>query len=264
MAENSTIEWTDHTTNIWWGCSKEHTGCKNCYAETLSNRWGNKIWGEKVGRKRIKSAFSDLVKYQKQASNENRLYKVFVGSMMDIFEDDKNLINPIPGYNTISDLRCRLFAEIESGDYPNLLFLFLTKRPGNIGKFLPSEIKYMDNLWFGTSISNPDTVSYGRTLQEQDVKNRFLSIEPQVERISYEDLGGILHSIGWVIQGGESGNKKRPFNIHWAYEMKEICEAYNTPYFFKQIDKVQSIPDDLMIREFPDFSLYHKMIMDSI
>lgn len=109
----------------------------------------------------------------------------------------------------------------------------------------------MDNLWFGTSISDKETIKYGRLLQEQDVKNRFLSIEPQVGKITHDDMGGLLHSIGWVIQGGESGHKKRPFDISWAYVMKEICEAYNTPYFFKQIDKVQSIPEDLMIREFP-------------
>lgn len=251
MAQNSKIEWTDHTVNLWWGCSKVHTGCKNCYAETLSNRFGDNIWGEKVGRKRIKSSFKDLAKYQKLAAEQNKFSKVFVGSMMDIFENDKTLYNPIPEYNTISDLRCRLFAEIEVGEYPNLIFLFLTKRPENISKYLPSEIKYMDNLWFGTSISNEETISYGRALQEQDVKNRFLSIEPQVGRISRFSLGGLLHSIEWVIQGGESGHKKRPFDINWAYEMKETCEVYDTPFFFKQIDKVQSIPEDLLIREFP-------------
>ncbi|MCH8325939.1 MAG: DUF5131 family protein [Bacteroidetes bacterium] len=45
--ENTKISWCDHTVNLWWGCAKVHTGCKNCYAKTLSNRWGNDIWGEK-------------------------------------------------------------------------------------------------------------------------------------------------------------------------------------------------------------------------
>ena len=48
MAENSKIEWTDHTVNLWWGCSKVHTGCKNCYAEKLSNRYGDDVWGDGV------------------------------------------------------------------------------------------------------------------------------------------------------------------------------------------------------------------------
>ena len=252
MAQNSNIEWTDHTDNLWWGCSKVHTGCKNCYAENLSNRFGKDIWGETKGRQRIKSAFTDLAKYQRQSEKKNTLSKVFIGSMMDIFEDDKPLVNPIPGYNTISDLRLRLFSEIAHDKYPNLLFLFLTKRPENIDKYLPSEIKYLDNLWFGTSISNKETVKYGYHLQKQDVKNRFLSIEPQVERIRHLDMIGLLDSIDWVIQGGESGPNKRPFNIEWAYEMKHTCHIHDTPYFFKQIDKVQPVPEDLLNREFPE------------
>ena len=46
MAQNSKIEWTDNTVNLWWGCTKVHAGCDNCYAETLSHRFGNDIWGE--------------------------------------------------------------------------------------------------------------------------------------------------------------------------------------------------------------------------
>ena len=37
MAENSKIEWTDHSFNPWRGCQKVSSGCKNCYAETLIN-----------------------------------------------------------------------------------------------------------------------------------------------------------------------------------------------------------------------------------
>ncbi len=33
MAENSKIEWTDHTFNPWIGCTKVAPGCVNCYAE---------------------------------------------------------------------------------------------------------------------------------------------------------------------------------------------------------------------------------------
>lgn len=53
MARNTNIEWCDHTVNLWWGCSKVHTGCKNCYAEALSNRWKENVWGEDKKRKRI-------------------------------------------------------------------------------------------------------------------------------------------------------------------------------------------------------------------
>ena len=249
--KSSKIEWTDHTVNLWWGCSKVHNGCKNCYAETLSSRFGDSVWGEKQPRKRIKSAFNDLAKFQAQAKKEGVKKRVFVGSMMDIFEDSKPLINPIPGYDTTEDLRWWLFSDIKENRYPNLIFLFLTKRPENIDKYLPDALRHMDNLWFGTSISNSDTARYGKTLVQQSVKNRFLSIEPQVGGIWHEDLYPLIDSIGWIIQGGESGPGRRHFDINWAYWMKDFCAVYATPYFFKQIDKVKEIPDDLMIRELP-------------
>jgi hypothetical protein len=40
MGKNSSIEWTDHTFNPWWGCSKVSPGCVNCYAETWARRLG--------------------------------------------------------------------------------------------------------------------------------------------------------------------------------------------------------------------------------
>lgn len=250
MAENSKIEWTDHTVNLWWGCAKVHTGCKNCYAETLSNRWGNDIWGENKQRKLVKSAFTDLAKYQKQAENENKLAKVFVGSMMDIFEEPKEVINS--GGQFTSALRDRLFLEISEGKYSNLIFLFLTKRPENIVYLIPYQWinNTPKNVWFGTSVSNQETVKYSERLRLVSSSNLFLSIEPQIELVNEINLNGI----DWVIQGGESGHNKRPFNIDWAYKMRDMCKEQNTPYFFKQIDKRKPIPDDLMIREFPQFN----------
>lgn len=57
MAENSAIEWTDHTFNPWTGCTKVSPGCANCYAESMSRRFqhlGN--WGPGAERKRTSMA----------------------------------------------------------------------------------------------------------------------------------------------------------------------------------------------------------------
>lgn len=40
MAENSIIEWCDHTFNPWEGCTKVSPGCANCYAENRNARIG--------------------------------------------------------------------------------------------------------------------------------------------------------------------------------------------------------------------------------
>ena len=253
MAENSKIEWTDHTVNLWWGCAKVHTGCKNCYAEHLSDvRYQNNLWGEKGKRKRIKSAFKDLDKYQKKALKANEKHKVFVGSMMDIFEDNKPLVNPEhTSWADTETLRMDLFERIDENWYPNLIFLFLTKRPTNIVHMIPNDWinNTPKNVWFGTSVSNMETWKYAESLKLVSNTNLFLSIEPQVGLVTNVSLKGFQ----WIIQGGESGSKKRPFDLEWAYRLKRMCERDNVPYFFKQIDKVQQIPKDLMIREFPVF-----------
>jgi protein gp37 len=279
MAQNSKIEWTNHTVNLWWGCTKVHEGCDNCYAESLSKRFGDDVWGNNKSRKEIKSAWKDLVKYQAQAQEKGEIHRIFVGSMMDIFEKPMPLIQAnIPEYTT-GVLRDRLFDQISNGWYPNLQFLLLTKRPSNINKYIPEAWKTNppDNVIFGTSPVNQETANklIGQLLEVNG--RRFLSIEPQLGEISLrwdswhdwkdpnkakkEIINGShvltrsqydgAKGIDWIIQGGESGHHKRPFNLEWAYKLKEECKEAKIPYFFKQIDKIQEIPLDLHVRQFP-------------
>ena len=88
---------------------------------------------------------------------------------------------------------------------------------------------------------------------------KFLSIEPQLEKIDMTaKLKGtdkvLLDSVDWVINGGESGHHKRPFDCDWARLIRDDCKDNGVPFFFKQIDKIQAIPDDLMIRQFLHFN----------
>lgn len=257
MAENSNIEWTDHTANLWWGCAKVHTGCKNCYAEFLSEtRYGNGVWGEKAPRKRIKSTFRDLAKYQRGAKFAGERHRVFVGSMMDIFEEGKELMNPTGEATSTADLREQLFAFITSLYYPDLIFLFLTKRPQNIPEMVPDSWleRPPHNVWFGTSISDEETQEYSSRLytatKDMEGAKRFLSIEPQVGLIGHSIP---LNGIHWIIQGGESGAGRRPFELSWASTMRAVAKSAGVPYFFKQIDKKQEIPPEYLIRELPEF-----------
>lgn len=256
MAENSKIEWTNHTLNLWWGCTNVHAGCDHCYAEATSKWRGFDIWGNDNKRRLIKSAFNELDKFQRLAKEANTFHRVFIGSMMDIFEKSMPLLNPVRHYTETDDLRQELFTRIIAGLYPNLLLLFLTKRPSNIPKYVPAG--WLDipeeNIMYGTSVSDQETFN---TLVPQLLKvkgKHFLSIEPQLAQIDlsilrkFESESG--QRIDWIIQGGESGPKKRPFNIAWAYYMREQCEEFGIPYFFKQIDKVQPIPEGLQIRQF--------------
>lgn len=258
MALESKIEWTDATANSHWGCDRVHAGCDHCYAESLAKRYGHKVWGKTVPRKIIKSFWGDLDKLQRKAREQNKKTKVFVGSMMDIFEKP----HPLIAFNgsrivdngtrvTTGDLRKRLFDNILNGLYPDLIFLFLTKRPSNINKYIPQT--WLDappeNVMFGTSPVDQPTFN-NLTKQLLKVKGRlFLSIEPQLAEI---DLGQLV-GIDWIIQGGESGPKRRPFQLAWADKMREQCKQLGIPYFFKQIDKVQPIPPQYQSQAFPEF-----------
>lgn len=261
MALNTKINWANHTVNLWWGCSKIHTGCKNCYAERLSYRLGNDVWGVDKPRRIVKNAFRDLDKIQKLAEKSNEIHRVFVGSMMDIFENSMTLVdikgNKIIEYHDIElrthHLRFDLFQSIVEGKYNNIMFLFLTKRPENINKYIPEIWKQSppDNVMFGTSVVNQNTYNrYAPELLSVNGK-RFLSIEPQLDDI-------ILHSITsndihWIIQGGESGQHKRFFSLEWANSMWLQCSKLNIPYFFKQIDGMVEIPFEHDIKQYPHF-----------
>jgi len=39
MAENTKIEWCDHTINWWWGCAKISPACEHCYAESIDRHF---------------------------------------------------------------------------------------------------------------------------------------------------------------------------------------------------------------------------------
>lgn len=296
MGQDSKIEWTHHTANLWWGCTHVHEGCDNCYAEAWSNRFDKiddkkvPLWGNDAPRREIRKTFADFKRYQRMAEEAGEIHRVFVGSMMDIFEKPMSLIDakgePVTAigsdgleFELKTDwLRNAFFNDVVP-NCPNLMFLLLTKRPSNIPKYIPQgwRTNMPTNVMFGVSVVNQKTAD---TLIPQLIMLRskcFLSIEPQLGKI---DLGEYLwrpsnyceecgtggkylekpcdnicgfKPIHWVIQGGESGPHKRAFDTEWARFTRDQCKAVRIPYFFKQIDKVQEIPADLMIREFPNY-----------
>lgn len=268
MSKNSKIEWTHHTANLWWGCTKVHSGCDNCYALAFSKRVGNDIWGNDKPRRMIKDVWENLEKFQKEAKKEGEIHRVFVGSMQDIFEKPMPLVdhegNPykevIDEFWNTGQLRNKFFNEVVPNS-PNLLFLLLTKRPSNINKYIPASWKENPpkNVMFGTSPVDQKTADNLIVQLSKVNGQRFLSVEPQLDKIDLMAKANdgtervLLDLVDWVINGGESGHHKRPFDCDWARLIREDCKLKNVPFFFKQIDKIQFIPEDLMIREFPKF-----------
>ncbi len=270
MATNSSIEWTDHTFNPWWGCMKVSEGCKNCYAETLDNRWhhDNAHWGPGSSRKPMSEKYwQQPFEWDAAAQAAGVKAKVFCASMADVFEDNEE----------VEFWRARLFTTIDCT--PNLVWQLLTKRPENI---LPlssvwNRLGWPDNVWIGTTVENQESADNRiPVLLEVPAKVRFLSCEPLLERIDLNSIWvecpkcegsmsvpvegggapcprciypyqGVISGVDWVICGGESGHKARPMHPDWARSLRDECAAAGVPFFFKQwgeyLPACQSTPE---------------------
>lgn len=225
MGENSKIEWTDHTVNFWWGCLKVSPGCEHCYAETLSKRWGYDIWGpaKTTDRRRTKSPWKDILRWDRKAGREGRRIRVFCQSMSDFFED----------HPQCNEWRPEAMDILESLQHADVQLL--TKRPENVSRMCPNSwlLDWPAHIWIGTSIENRETaIERIDVLTSIPAKIRFLSIEPLIEPV----LLDMLHEkkIHWIIVGGESGRKARPMHPIWANTLVKLCLQWSIPIFFKQ------------------------------
>ncbi len=212
MAENSNIEWTDHTFNPWIGCTKVSPGCANCYAETLNNRMKWAEWGK--GGKRKRTSVANWRKpHQWNASANGLRPRVFCASLADWLDDE------VP-----EEWRLDLLQLIE--DTPNLDWLLLTKRIERLqgwGEMLPR------NVWLGTSAEDQ--------LRWDERVPILMSIPATVHFVSAEPLIGPIHMNEarpeWLIVGGESGPKSRPMEGEWVKHLHDQCDP-RTAFFFKQ------------------------------
>lgn len=220
MARNSPIEWTDHTFNPWWGCTKVSPGCQYCYAERLSTRYGHDVWGPGAQRRTFGTDhWEQLRHWNAEAGQNGRPSRVFCASMADVFEE-----------YAPPDQQERLWSAIERT--PNLRWQLLTKRPERILGCIPRRWKAWppQNVWYGTSIESKDYYWRIKELRRVPAAVRFLSVEPLLGPVGRLPLAGIH----WVILGGESGPSSRPMDEEWALAVKDRCRKRGVPFFFKQ------------------------------
>lgn len=227
MGRDSKIEWTHHTFNPWWGCTKVSAGCEHCYAETLATRFGV-AWGPK-GVRRIASeaTWREPLRWNRAASAAGERHRVFCASMADVFEDRHELIVP----------RTRLFGLIEAT--PSLDWLLLTKRPEETERRLAA--RYSDgsvwfgvpaNIWLGASTENQKTLDERLpALLAAPFGVKFLSCEPLLGPIT---LPTYTDPPDWVIVGGESGPGARPMHPDWVRSIRDQCLDMGVSFFFKQ------------------------------
>jgi protein gp37 len=226
VARNSQIEWTHHTFNPWWGCSKVSPACDNCYAELWAKRTGHQVWGTGATRRFFSdSHWNEPIAWNEEARTARRRARVFCASMADVFERRAEL-NP---------QRERLWRLIEGT--PWLDWLLLTKRPQNVDSMVPWGRKWPENVWLGTTIENQILAEKRLPLLLRNpAAVRFLSCEPLLGPVClrpwFRKEG--FYRIDWVIAGGESGPSSRPMHPDWAASILHQCQEFEVPFHFKQ------------------------------
>ena len=212
MPGKTKIEWTESSWNPITGCSPISPGCAHCYAARFAKRL------QAMGNPRYKNAFE--VTIHEDLINAPLSWKkpqmIFVNSMSDLFHDD------VP-----TEIIKRIFDTMNKA--PAHTFQALTKRAERLAELAP-ELQWSDNIWMGVSIENQDMIFRSDLLRQTDAHIKFISAEPLLSSLDGLNLEGI----DWLIVGGESGPGCRPMKKEWVLDLKNLCEATDTAFFFKQ------------------------------
>lgn len=219
--ENTKIAWTDHTFNPWVGCEPVSEACAHCYAEAMSKRWG-----QDFRQRRLTKTWGEPLKWQVRAEAEDQRFRVFCGSMMDVFDQK---VNP--------EWHARLWSLI--GATPSLDWLLLTKRAESIPRRA-----WPANVMLGITAENTHRLmERAVALHGIDAPGGFfVSAEPLLGPIH----PAILLPFAWVIVGCEKIGTRpgRPMADAWV---REIVDGREGPTFVKQMAVDGRVTDDPLL-----------------
>ena len=265
------IEWTDETWNPVTGCSKVSEGCRHCYAERVSHRFG---WTESSWTAR--NVVQNVQLHPERLSQPLQWRKprrIFVNSMSDLFHEQ-----------VTDEFIAAVFAVMAEANWHT--FQILTKRPQRMLEVVNSLAFDFDgavfnghrvtwplpNVWLGVSVENQRAADERIPLLLQTpAAVRFLSCEPLLGPVDLTAIpaidgmntsvlapecwgdcacdkafgfdkgckrhggdGQLTRRIDWVIAGGESGPSARPMHPDWARSLRDQCQETAVPFLFKQ------------------------------
>lgn len=194
------IDWCDEVWNPVWGCKRN---CFfKCYAKGFHKRFAKKLG--------ITNSFEVPTwiesNFQKRLPTKPK--RIFVGSMSDI------------EYWQIGWMK-KVLKKIK--DYPQHIFLFLTKSPSVYKRF-----EFPKNCWFGLTVTgNIDTHKIDKLRMVETTNLRFISIEPLLSEINFN----LLYA-DWIIVGGLT--PKPVHKEHWVELIHTIARMHEIPLFLKE------------------------------
>lgn len=257
MGSSTTIGWTHHTFNPWWGCAKKSRGCRFCYAAKFADRYGHDGLWRAHGPRRFMSDehWREPLRWNRKAERAGVPALTFCASMADVFErhaeDDVN--------DQLDTERARLWGAIMAT--PWLRWQLLTKRPENVLDMVPwgeDPKDWPGNVWIGASVEHQACADERvPLLQAIPATVRFLSVEPlvgpimlcrcdggamQVQRHPFLIAdncplhGTPANRLEWIICGGESGALAKIARLapEWVWSLRKQAAVGEIPFFFKQ------------------------------
>lgn len=258
MAKVTNISWCDSTFNPVVGCDRISPACDNCYAASWALRAGHpELWlGER--RRTTDANWRKPLQWQREHqqffAQHGRRRRVFCASLADVFDNKWE-----------RQWRRDLFSLVYMT--PDLDWLVLTKRIGNVKDMLPTDWgSGYPNVWLGATIANQAEADRDiPKLLATPARVRFLSCEPllgpidlTVDRLVCSPCPHCIEghvdpetnawecrrcedthksdewAIDWVIAGGESGGNARPSHPDWFRSLRDQCAAAGVAFHFKQ------------------------------
>lgn len=245
------IEWADTVWNVVTGCS--HAGspaCDHCYARRMSRRL--------KGRYGYPADNPFRVTFHPDRLDEPLRWRtprmVFVVSMGDLFHEDvkKDWIDSV--WSTMAEARQHTFQ-------------VLTKRPERMREYILDRKRKgwkpdWNNIWLGVTVEDQARADERIPILLQiPAAVRFVSVEPMLGTVQFAKVPGfnlsgqagvdLLRNF-WVICGAETSNGARYMDPAWPRALLAQCRSAGVPFFMKKMSKGMSIPEDLMVREFPN------------
>lgn len=167
--------------------------------------------------------------------------QIFVNSMGDLFHKD------VP----IEFIR-KVFKTMERANWH--VYQLLTKRSERMLSLAP-KLPWPENVWMGVTCETSDYIYRMQHLQQVPSAIRFVSMEPLLGPIGNFPV----KNIDWIILGGESGPGARPMDKRWVIEIKDRCNKYSIPFFFKQWGGTRRqengcLLDGMLYQETPSYS----------
>ena len=120
---------------------------------------------------------------------------------------------------------------------PNLDWLILTKRIGNVVAMVPHDWPTgFPNVWLGISVVNQEEADRDiPKLLSTPAALRWLSMEPLLGPVDIVRASSSCEKkMDWVVVGGESGPHARPMQSQWVEDLRHQCLDRDVAFFFKQ------------------------------